>query len=304
MPVANATSRFARPLANRLLTDLSRKLARTAKASGPGAVHDLRVAIRRFQQVLTAFKAGFPAYQRKKIRRKLKQVMDPAGDVRDFDIAAILIRKLEPESASQFHTRLQKDRKAAALKLARFLRGLLDRELPRKWRAGWDLSHTEAKNGASQPKFPPAAQELVREMASDFLRLGEKATHPDTSARQVHHFRIASKKFRYTLELVEPFYGGELSPWLEAVKDVQSILGDANDCEIVRQMMEHWNTGQELIAKLEKRRDRKLKKFRRKWAAMPEVSDFPRAVPVKPASKSGVPRRGMAVASAARRAVA
>src|ERR1700720_1934514 len=107
MTVANTTSRFARPLASRLLTDLSRKLGRTAKSAGPTPIHDLRVAIRRFQQVLTAFKAAFPAHQRKKIRRKLKQVMDPAGDVRNCDIAAILIRKLDPESAPQLSPKLQ-----------------------------------------------------------------------------------------------------------------------------------------------------------------------------------------------------
>jgi CHAD domain-containing protein len=285
MVVANSTTRFAHRQANRLLTDLSSKLARTAKSAGPTAVHDLRVAIRRFRQALAVFKAAFPGHERKRIHRKLKQVMDPAGQVRNCDIAAMLVRRLDPKSAPQLHRQIQRDRKAAERKLAQSLRRLVDRELPKKWRAELKIDRAAAKNGSGQPEFPHAAQHLVREMAADFLTLGEKATHADTSARQVHRFRIASKKFRYTLELVEPFYGGGLNPWLDRVKAVQSVLGDANDCEAVRRMASDWNAGEGLIAKLEERQKRKLKKFRREWPAMPGADAFPSVVPVKPAAK-------------------
>jgi hypothetical protein len=137
-------------------------------------------------------------------------------------------------------------------------------------------------------------------MAADFLSLGEKATHPDTFARQVHRFRIASKKFRYTLELVEPFYGGGLNPWLDRVKAVQSVLGDANDCEAVRRMASDWDAGEGLIAKLEERQKRKLKKFRREWPAMPGADAFPSVVPVKPAAKESAPRRRAAASASLR----
>jgi CHAD domain-containing protein len=297
MAVVTPTTRFARRQANRLFTDLCSKLLRTAKTAGPTAVHDLRVAIRRFQQVLAAFKAAFPAHQRKKIHRKLKRVMGPAGKVRNCDIAQILIRKLDPKSAPQLRDEIQRERKTAEGELAQSLRPLTDRELAAKWRMGLELNGTAAKNGSGRGEFPRAAQHLVREMAAKFLTLGKEAVSPETPAREVHRFRIASKKFRYTLELVEPFYGGELTPWLERVKEVQTILGDANDCEAVRRMASSWNAGEELIAKLEKRQNRKLKKFRREWGSMPEASAFPAVVPVKPAGRASAPRRGAAAAA-------
>jgi len=297
MAVANATTSFARRQAKRLLTDLGRKLARAAESASPAAVHDLRVAIRRLQQVLAVFKASFPPRHRKKVRRILKRIMDPAGEVRNCDIAAILIPKLDPKIAPRLRPMIQRDRKTAARKLAQSLHRLVDRELPAKWRMGLDLNRTAAENGAGRPEVPPAAQGIVRQMAAGFLRLGKKAASRETSIRQVHRFRIASKKFRYTLELVEPFYGGELTPWLERVKDVQSILGDANDCEAVRRMVERWNAVDGLIAKLEQRQKRKLKKFRRQWASMPEASAFPSVVPVEPAAKASAPRRGAASSS-------
>jgi CHAD domain-containing protein len=290
MAVATLTTRFVHQQADRLLTDLSRKLARTAKSAGPTPVHDLRVAIRRFRQALVVFKAAFPAPQRKKVHRKLKQVMDPAGKVRNRDIAALLISRLDPQSAPQLRRRIQRERKTAERELAQSLRRLVDRDLPAKWRVALELDGTAARNDSGQRNIRPAAQYRVREMATKFLALGKQAASPETSAQEVHRFRIASKKFRYTLELVEPFYGAGLIPWLDRVKAIQSILGDANDCETVRGMASHWNAGEGLIAKLEQRQKRKLKKFRKEWDAMPEASAFPTVAP-------SAPRRGAASSS-------
>jgi len=295
MRVATPTTRFARRQADRLLTDLGRKLAHTAQSASPAAVHDLRVAIRRFLQVLAVFRAAFPAHQSKKTHRKLKQVMEPAGELRNCDIAAILIPKLDPKSAPQLRGKIQGARKSAERKLTQSLRRLVDRRLPAKWRAGLDLDSTQNESG--QREIPQAGQHIVKEMATEFLRLGKKAASPETSARQVHRFRIASKKFRYTLELFEPFHSAELTPWLERVKAVQSVLGDANDCETVRRMVSRWNAGEGLIAKLEKRQKRKLKKFRQEWDAMPGASAFPTVAPAKPAARVSAPRRGAASSS-------
>jgi CHAD domain-containing protein len=298
MAVANATTRFARRQASRLLTDLGRKLARTAESASPSAVHDLRVAIRRLQQVLAVFKASFPPRPRKKVRRVLKQIMDPAGEVRNCDIAAILIPKLDPKIAPRLRRRIQSDRKTAERKLVPSLRRLLDRKLPPKWRVSLELNRATARTGPAPREIPPAAHRIGREMAARFLRLGKKAASQQTSVREVHRFRIASKKFRYTLELLEPLPGARVAPWLDRVKAVQSILGDVNDCETVRRMASRWNAGAGLIAKLQERQNRKLKKFRREWAAMPAGGVFPAIAPVKPAAKDSAVRPGIAPPSA------
>lgn len=297
MAVATPKARFVHQQADRLLTDLRRKLARTAKSAGPTSVHDLRVAIRRFLQALALFKATFPAPQRKKVHRKLKRIMYPAGKVRNSDIAALLISRLDPQSAPQLCRRIRRERKTAERKLTQSLRRLVDRDLPAKWRVALELDGAAARNGSGPRNIRPAEQNRVREMATKFLALGKQAASPETSAQEVHRFRIASKKFRYTLELVEPFYGAGLLPWLDRVKAIQSILGDANDCETVREMASRWNTGEGLIAKLDERQKRKLKKFRREWDAMPEASAFPTVAPAKPGASVGAPRRGAASSS-------
>jgi CHAD domain-containing protein len=217
--------------------------------------------------------------------------------VRNYDIAAILIPKLDPRIAPQLGRRIRKDRKTAERKLVQSLRRVVDRGLPAKWRVNLELNRAAAGNGSERREIPPAAQHIVREMAAEFLRLGKKAAGQHTSAREVHRFRIASKKFRYTLELLEPLPGARVATWLNRVKAVQSILGDVNDCETVRRMVSRWNAGAGLIAKLGERRNRKLKKFRREWDATPAAGPLPAVAPVKPAAKASS-RRGAPVPSA------
>jgi CHAD domain-containing protein len=49
--------------------------------------------------------------------------------------------------------------------------------------------------------------------------------------------RIAAKRLRYTLELARPVYlgnlpGGNLTETLEAVKKLQTLLGEIHDCDV------------------------------------------------------------------------
>jgi CHAD domain-containing protein len=123
-------------------------------------------------------------------------------------------------------------------------------------------------------------------MSSDFLQFGKLAAKETTSAREVHRFRIACKKFRYTLEVVEPFYGSRLVPWMKHVKALQSVLGNVNDCETVRHMVSDWGAGKGLIAKLRRRQNRELNKFRKIWRETLDAGEFPSVVPAKPPSRA------------------
>ena len=55
--------------------------------------------------------------------------------------------------------------------------------------------------------------------------------------------RIAAKKLRYTMEICSPAYEGQLASFIDAVKRVQSLLGDVHDCDVwvvdIDEFMEH-----------------------------------------------------------------
>jgi CHAD domain-containing protein len=44
--------------------------------------------------------------------------------------------------------------------------------------------------------------------------------------------RIAVKRLRYTMELFKPLYEGALDRVIEAIKQVQTLLGDVHDCDV------------------------------------------------------------------------
>ena len=87
------TRKFALDQAERRLGRLAFQINRTAKSRDTEAVHDLRVAVRRFSQVLRLFKPYFRGKEVRKIRRELKQMMGLAGEVRNCDIALKLMAK-------------------------------------------------------------------------------------------------------------------------------------------------------------------------------------------------------------------
>jgi CHAD domain-containing protein len=107
---------------------------------------------------------------------------------------------------------------------------------------------------------------MLPAMAQDFFKRGDEAAGPKAPPRELHRFRIASKKFRYTLELFTPLSGPLLNPKLEAIRRVQTLLGDINDFETVRDLVGQYEGADTLTAWLKKRQRKRLLEFRECWA--------------------------------------
>ncbi len=102
-------------------------------------------------------------------------------------------------------------------------------------------------------------------MANDFFTQGNRAAEAKASARKLHEFRLTGKKFRYTLELLEPVYGSGLRARLEPIRAVQTLLGDVNDCRAARDLIAAWEGSDAFDARLRKRQRRKTRDFAAKW---------------------------------------
>lgn len=116
-----------------LLRRLVFRAKRVMKLPDPDAVHDLRVAIRRFAQCLRVFAQFFPAAETKRIRRRLRGVMQLAAEARDHDIALALWKEAGLP-ATGVAARLARERKQDARRLIEGLRQLEERDFSRKWR--------------------------------------------------------------------------------------------------------------------------------------------------------------------------
>jgi CHAD domain-containing protein len=126
---------YVRKRAATLLRRLAFRLNRAAKLRDADSIHDLRVAIRRFEQCLRIFHAFFPKSHQKKIRRRLRKIMDLSGGVRNRDIALDLLRKAGVPDTSAISVTMLQDRKQAQQALLRELDRWGRRDLSKKWGA-------------------------------------------------------------------------------------------------------------------------------------------------------------------------
>ena len=122
-----------------LLRRLAFEVNRAAKNGDHVAVHDLRVAIRRFSRGLRVFAQFYPAASWKKIRRQLADLMEAAGGVRDRDIALQLLDEAGVSKGAAMAVRLQDERRQAGKELLRELRRFRTHSLSRKWRDRLEL---------------------------------------------------------------------------------------------------------------------------------------------------------------------
>lgn len=262
MTGSTETRRFAAEQVEKLIGQLAYQMSRTQKSHDPGPVHDLRVAIRRFEQLFTVFPACFHGKDVKKIRRRLKEIMAQAGALRDCDIALKLLSKSKEKEAGGLLVKVRSLRKEAERILLGTLRRWKERKSSLKWRTRLQVAPASAKE--TPPTVEEAAERKLPRMAKGFFNCGKKAAQDAGSARELHAFRIITKKFRYTLELLAPVYGPGLSDRVERIKSLQSVLGGINDCVTVRQLIAQ-PAGSAVDDELKKKQRKQTRRFQRQW---------------------------------------
>jgi len=91
-----------------------------------------------------------------------------------------------------------------------------------------------AKKGSTKWDEVASAGENARAqlpaVAGRYFRDGRKLMKGSPSAEELHAFRLKTKRLRYTLELFRPCYSSTLEQRLEALKYIQTVLGEINDC--------------------------------------------------------------------------
>jgi CHAD domain-containing protein len=265
MALTIETRKFAGQNAARLLGRLAFQMNLTKKAPDAGSVHDLRVSIRRFAQALAVFKPCFQGKETRKIRRRMKKLRMLAADVRNFDIALKLLSKSRTAEAARLRPKLESQRKESGRILIGALKRRMERKSSLKWRTALESALAGGNSAGCRIAVEETARSVLPRMAKDFLERGNAASEAKASLEKLHAFRIASKKFRYTLELFAPLYGSALKSWLESIQRIQTLLGDINDCVTVAQMLSDYKGGGAVAGWLKKRQRRKVEEFSRCW---------------------------------------
>jgi CHAD domain-containing protein len=122
-----------------LLRRLAYQVNQTVRLGDADSVHDLRVSIRRFTQCLRIFAQFFPKGEARKIRHKLKTIMEAASEVRDYDITLDLFEEAGITRKSREAAAVDKQRKAAEKNLMDMIRRSSRDDFSRKWRTKLEI---------------------------------------------------------------------------------------------------------------------------------------------------------------------
>lgn len=111
-----------------------------------------------------------------------------------------------------------------------------------------------------------ARRELPR-FAHAYFAGGRKAARKRSSFEDLHEFRLATKHFRYLLELFQPLFGKRLDEPLKQLRHVQTLLGELNDYETTRQLIgsEKSTDAATLRTYLDRMSRAKSREFRKFW---------------------------------------
>jgi CHAD domain-containing protein len=226
---AIATGQPAPPpqkLARERLRTLTASIRRASAHPGDAdSIHRLRVSIRRFSQALRVFDGCFS--HSRKMRRRLRGLMDLCGATRDCDVAAEVLATAGVPADASFEKRLKQRRNRAGRKLTALLAEWDSYAGMRHWRE-W---LTDKKAGQPAAEAGPL-------LTADFMRAGRAAAKTDAAFEQMHKFRLMVKKLRYTLEILSPD-----STEIETLRGLQEHLGAINDCAITAELVEDLDLG-------------------------------------------------------------
>lgn len=252
------------------LRRMVRLRAKITRAGKPGAIHDFRVATRRFQQAFDLLLPSDAPAALLDLRRDVVRARRALSAVRDCDVSIAFASahlaasrsasremwKLVAEFLSQ--RRPQKYRRAVR-KLRRLdlerafvrLRAVLEpspKGSRRVFREGGHLLQPE--------RFTTRLPEELRRLSNAYGAASRAAASaPSTPA--IHKLRVAVKRLRYLVEIARRFNGAQSREALRILRSFQETLGDWHDHE----------TEVRLLTKLAKRPER----LRRKSSARPSV---------------------------------
>ena len=105
------------------------------------------------------------------------------------------------------------------------------------------------------------AARIVRTRLEELRSLAEPALDPSAAEAQ-HDLRIAAKRLRYVLEIVEGCFGAEANAARKLARELQGILGEIHDCDV---MLPRAEGIESLAALLRTRRELLFRHFSDLW---------------------------------------
>lgn len=197
------------------------------------ALHQARVASRRFREALPLIARSSRARRLERLMRKITRTLGP---VRDLDVVLQVLDEIE-RSGEASRPAISRLRQAVArerlLLLENMKRRLGDLDLGKLRKRA--LSAARKRSNGDAPRREERLARVRQRAARRAERLRgaiETATGiylPD----RLHDVRVAVKKLRYAMELARELSGSRATAKLRTMRNMQDLLGRMHDLEIL-----------------------------------------------------------------------
>ena len=229
--------------------------SKVLRGDNPKAIHDIRVASRRLQQILDLLYPPPPSQKIRKLRRAIRRCRKVLSVVRNYDVLLVRaertlrrrrISRREAWEAIRDYLKDQRERsyRKASRRLSKLhlptiyvrlrenlgsLRGSEVRFEPS--RVPGPALRSDP-NAALHDKIENQLQETWSSLAGEVRKAQE-----DRDTPALHAVRIAAKKTRYLIEVIHLLDTPGSSQALSCLRRVQRHLGDWHDLEILEETM-------------------------------------------------------------------
>jgi CHAD domain-containing protein len=210
--------------------------------SDPEGVHSMRVASRRLRSALR----DFLPYLRKRgltpVQKRLKNLADTLGEVRDHDVAIIALEALEkkaPATVSPTLKQFIETKKEHREQAREALKLVLEKTQLDQLQSDF-VTAVDGATATDGPKaeFKPQISylQMSRAVIADRLRELEKLSadvYKPFAIEELHDMRIAAKRLRYAIELFQSCWGRRsIGTYAKRAARLQTALGDLHDCDV------------------------------------------------------------------------
>ncbi|MGQ9770623.1 MAG: CHAD domain-containing protein [Thermogutta sp.] len=237
-------SQVAVPYIRRHLRRLLRALEGVPSAKDPESVHQTRVACRRLRTALKMFRELIGPKRADRWRRALRDLAAVFSSARDLDveIASTVTQMAEAGDPTVMHgfafwlSHLEEQRFGKQRQLIRAVRIFRKTSAVEEMNC-WIRSHRPRRAAPDNVQrhweisIPAAQQQPLARHLEKFLRMSESVEDPTDIAGH-HAMRIAAKKLRYSLEALAPALGVTHEVAIEALCNIQSLLGEIHDYDV------------------------------------------------------------------------
>lgn len=224
------------------------------RGDDPGAIHDMRVASRRLQQVMDLLYPPPAAGEIRKLRRVIRRCRRSLSEVRNCDVllksvSARLARKRAARREiwaaveDYLHQRRTKNFQKALRKISKMNMAAFYVHLKGHLTVNGNKPHATSHHlldagtpGLTPELFYERLGRTLERVAQAFENQIEQSLS-DPRASVVHGARIATKRIRYLIEVIREVGISGCDEWLVWLRQLQRQLGQWHDLEVLEQVM-------------------------------------------------------------------